>query len=234
MARIVWLLPSSEQSAGQLVQAVLDKVREVGWKHLAVRINSSKHGLIHALEAAGFRTVDIQATLVHSLAETVASSPVRRSVEVRALSDRDFGSVKHIAQGAFRQSRLYADSALDKDAADRLHVKWLANNLRGRADINLGGFDRGKAVGFVSCTLAHQENFETASPRAHIDLIAVDESFRGKGIGKTLIRAALDYYRGRCPMISVGTQGTNYPAFQLYQGCGFKLVSFQTTLLLSL
>jgi ribosomal protein S18 acetylase RimI-like enzyme len=190
--------------------------------------------LIHALEEAGFRTVDIQTTLIHSLAETEATGPVRRSVEVRALNDRDFDSVKLIAQGAFRQSRLYADPALDNDAADRLHVKWLANNLRGRAEVNLGGFDKGKAVGFISCTLAHQEDFVKATPRAHIDLIAVDETFRGKGIGKTLIETALNRYRGRCPMISVGTQGTNYPAFRLYQACGFKLVSFETTLHLSL
>ena len=62
-----------------------------------------------------------------------------------------------------------------------------------------------------------------------IDLIAVAEEKRGCGIGHDLIGACEEYYREQCNVYSVSTQSRNKASINLYNSCGFQLVSKQAT-----
>ena len=69
-------------------------------------------------------------------------------------------------------------------------------------------------AGFV--TLGEKNN------KADIGIIAVDHSFRGKGIGKTLMTSAEKWFSNLgYSSMQVVTQGDNYPACRLYESCGY-------------
>jgi ribosomal protein S18 acetylase RimI-like enzyme len=56
-----------------------------------------------------------------------------------------------------------------------------------------------------------------------IELIAVDASSRGRGLGIALVMEALSWFAARgMQRVRVGTQARNIVAQRLYQYCGFR------------
>ena len=51
--------------------------------------------------------------------------------------------------------------------------------------------------------------------------MATDEANQGKGYGKRLLQYVLEYYKGRCKTMYVGT-GDHARALGFYQHCGFR------------
>ena len=56
-----------------------------------------------------------------------------------------------------------------------------------------------------------------------IDLIAVTEPARGRGLARAMIGAAQHLARGEC--LRVGTQVANLPSLRLYESLGFRAVT---------
>ncbi|WP_298665998.1 N-acetyltransferase [uncultured Methanofollis sp.] len=52
--------------------------------------------------------------------------------------------------------------------------------------------------------------------------IATDEKYQGRGYGTFLVKYVLDYYRGRCKTMFVGT-GDRPAAIRFYENCGFRI-----------
>lgn len=73
--------------------------------------------------------------------------------------------------------------------------------------------------------------FEEWNNRAILTGIFVAAEFRGKGLGRVLFDAAIDYSktkRARC--LFVETQNVNYPAIQFYRKVGFDFCGFDSRL----
>ena len=73
--------------------------------------------------------------------------------------------------------------------------------------------------------------FETWNNRAVLTGIFVAPEFQGKGVGKALIDAAIDYAKAksaRC--LFAETQSINYPAIQFYRKIGFEFCGFDSRL----
>ena len=66
---------------------------------------------------------------------------------------------------------------------------------------------------------------------AYVDDIAVDEKYRGQGMGRALILQAIQWAKEKgFPGIMLETQNNNVAACRLYQSCGFELRGFDTHL----
>jgi len=66
---------------------------------------------------------------------------------------------------------------------------------------------------------------------AYIDDVAVDTTFRRRGIGRALIARAIEWAKERrFPGIMLETQNNNVAACKLYESCGFELRGFDTHL----
>jgi ribosomal protein S18 acetylase RimI-like enzyme len=66
---------------------------------------------------------------------------------------------------------------------------------------------------------------------AYIEDIAVNENYRGHGIGRALIERATEWAKAKgFPGMMLETQDNNVPACRLYAGCGFELRGFDTHL----
>jgi dTDP-4-amino-4,6-dideoxy-D-galactose acyltransferase len=121
-----------------------------------------------------------------------------------------------IESGKF--SRFCLDKRMPKGKFEELYGLWIQNSVSGnfadaviicKIDNIIGGL----------VTLANKNRV------GDIGIIAVDESYRGIGIGKALMRAAENWFIENKYLISqVVTQEVNKPAKQLYEKCGFEIV----------
>lgn len=132
-------------------------------------------------------------------------------------SDRD--GVVSLARRSFVFSRFHQDPLIPKSVADEIKAQWAGNFFKGeRGDRMVVAVSNGTIAGFA--LLASGDG-----PSVVIDLIAVDEGCRRRGIAARMIEfvASQD-----CPnRVVVGTQVANLPSVCLYEKLGFRLTEAQ-------
>ncbi len=113
-------------------------------------------------------------------------------------------------------SRFKTDPHFPPGSYEKLYTEWVVKSAdRTLADLILTyKTDTDTIAGFITVALRGEA--------AHIGLIAVDETFRGKGIGKKLLQAA-EYHacKHNFRQLSVSTQKANTTASYLYEQFGF-------------
>ena len=79
----------------------------------------------------------------------------------------------------------------------------------------------GTPVGFINFTV--RQTILHRSPSALIDEIVVAEEYRGKGVGKQLVQAAVEKCKQLgCCEVEVSTEKANLEARKFYKQCGFE------------
>lgn len=114
-------------------------------------------------------------------------------------------------------SRFKTDAGFPSDAYERLYKKWIENSVEHGAALAVLTYQSGDSMaGFIT--------LEAKDGDAHIGLFAVDEQFRGMGIGKKLLAAAehfacLHHFK----RLLVSTQQINQGANETYRKYGFSV-----------
>ena len=125
------------------------------------------------------------------------------------------GYVRTLAIKSGRYSRFFKDELLAGKAAE-LYARWIENGFTAYNNGNgvvLGVFDDGTLVGIVSVSVIGRT--------AKVDLLAVEEGYRGRGIGRRLMGSAVMFARERdCDELIVVTQGENVEACGFYASLG--------------
>ncbi len=118
-------------------------------------------------------------------------------------------------------SRFNVDKKIGKEKFEEMYSLWMINSINHKIAKEVFIITENKEiVGFV--TLGEKNK------RADIGIIAVDNIFRGKGIGKTLMTSAEKWFSNSgYSSIQVVTQGDNIPACKLYESCGYKKESVE-------
>jgi len=176
------------------------------------RVPSRDIATSRVLEAHGFRVVDTNVTL-----ETDAS-PLADAVGAAARIARpdDAQAVEKIARAGFEVSRFHLDPALRPGLANEIKAQWAANFFRGqRGDFMVVAECDGTVAGFLQLLAAPASTLV-------IDLIAVAQPFRGRGLGSAMIRYAARNC-GAPARVRVGTQIANVGSLALYQRLGFQI-----------
>ncbi|MCK6488896.1 MAG: GNAT family N-acetyltransferase [Planctomycetes bacterium] len=161
--------------------------------------------------------VDLKTTFVRALTGLgpAAAEPALRPLRGTALTPALLALT--IASGW--SSRFRRDPCLPAAKADALYEIWIRRSLAGEiADQVFAWCDNGsdQPLGFV--TIALREDMGS------IGLIAVAPAARGRGIGASLVDAALRHASAKgAQRLEVVTQGANQEACRLYQRCGFTL-----------
>ena len=173
-------------------------------------------GLNAWLAAQGGRLVDTNVQL------QTTSSPLYslliRGVIFRFAESSDEESVSKIAHTSFPCSRWHRDELISPEQADALKEEWARNFWRGeRGDYMIVAECDGRVVGFHQVVRQDRETLL-------VDLIAVDQDFRGRGIGAGLVRYAIEHC-GPLHRMLVGTQLMNRVSLAMYLRCGFHIIS---------
>jgi ribosomal protein S18 acetylase RimI-like enzyme len=143
--------------------------------------------------------------------------------EVRRYQDKDYRHVLNVSSGAFRNSRFHQDERISFSKAEEIKSQWIISNLTSRNDVETFVVtsieSRETPIGYVS--------FLVTEFALIIDLIAIRNNFRRKGLGRLLVLQVLKEAQNRGLRVRVGTQSEN-PAAHLYLSLGFSPTSTES------
>jgi GNAT superfamily N-acetyltransferase len=189
----------------------------------AARVDVRDLARVDDLSRRGFRLVDTVLTLRRDVQGGDAAAvlaPSRGLVTDEATPD-DVGAVAAIAASAFRFSRFHLDPRFPNDAADRIKREWARNLASGERGAGcLVARRAGRVVAFLGYLHA-----DDPGPMTVIDLIAVDSTEQGTGVGTATVSALLETVGRQGRGVLVGTQAANRGSVRLYENLGFRLDS---------
>lgn len=124
-----------------------------------------------------------------------------------------------LARQAGEYSRFRTDPRIDSRVFEAIYDAWLIRSARREiADEMYVATFESRPVGLL--TLAESMG------RGTIGLLSVDRSIRGRGLGRSLVELALQWFDERgCTAAQVVTQSANLPACALYEAAGFGIAS---------
>lgn len=213
MAKILLFEPKDEPKS--LIKELIKSLEIEKIQYATFRINASDFSIIHALEDNEFRLVDGYFEMEADIAENYETSPL-----IREARKDDLEELQKIATSSFSKTRFYNDPLIKKSQADKIYSEWIKNSILGKMADMVLVWEEGKTLlGFV-----------TIKKNGNLTLIAVSKDAQGKGIGKLLVRAALNQFKKWGILNStIETQMTNIPALRTYMSCGYKVTDSYLT-----
>lgn len=186
----------------------IDAVMACGAGFFQVKVGADDVARVGSLEAAGFRTIDVNVTFRRD-----ANVPAPASgLPTRDAMAADRAAVSSIAQRDFSVSRFHLDPQIPDEVARTIKRDWADNFFAGaRGDRMLVVERAGDVIGF--------ELVLDTDEGSVIDLIAVAAAERGQGAGTALV-SGLIASRPERPVL-VGTQVSNIGAMRFYERLGF-------------
>jgi ribosomal protein S18 acetylase RimI-like enzyme len=114
-------------------------------------------------------------------------------------------------------SRYYFDRHFPNEICAQFYSDWLEKSCAGYSKKVFVAMRGKQPVGYITCD---QDDFI----KGRLSLVGVHNDFQNYGIGKLLVRHALDWFKTQgVRTVEVVTQGRNYGAQRLYQRSGFIL-----------
>lgn len=195
------------------IAADVAKARSSGFDYLTARPPVDDAAAVRAVEQSGFYLTDVGVTW-SSRVDDYLRRHDGGAGSARAAGESDLPWLRDAAMTLFAQSRFYHDPFYSTAAANRMHAAWIENSVRGVAADAVFVLDR---TGFVTCKIG-------GDGAGHIVLIGVVDGAQGRGAGRALMTAALEWFRGReVTQIMVKTQVKNMKAMNFYRALGFAL-----------
>jgi GNAT superfamily N-acetyltransferase len=199
-------LPSSSR---RLVQAI-ENAKTNGFQYLLCKLKCEDWKGIEMLEAVGFYLSDIGV-----IWEIDTSRDSRTAPNIRIATEKDIIALKKMTKCLFKYSRFYHDPFFTKVEADRLFAAWVENSVKSEAADIVFWIKR---VGFVTCK-------KITATKGKIPLIGVVDTMRGKGFGKALVLAAIEWFRAEgIKRVQTRSQLTNIQAMDFYSKVGFQVI----------
>ncbi|MEC7972802.1 MAG: GNAT family N-acetyltransferase [Pseudomonadota bacterium] len=172
----------------------------------------------HLMPKTQFRKIECLVVMESKLENNTSNN---LPVNVRICSQADAEVCKIIAANCFQHDRYHKDPMIDDQTAAATKAQWAFNNVTERGDASFVIEIENEILGFNLCL--------RSTTTAIIDLIGVSPTHQGKGFGRKLVKAALNYYTNKAQIIRVGTQSDNHASISLYKSLGFQEVEEYVT-----
>lgn len=182
-----------------------------GWAMCQARVPAEDVATARALCAEGFYPVDMALTLSRG-----SESGPQPALPVRVARPDDRDAVGALSERAMTTSRFSLDPQIPSATAGRVKREWAVNCVDGLRGIGVTVVERGGGIaGFLAVVASGR--------RRVIDLVAVDEAFRGQGVGRALVADFVRRHGAGSGGLSVATQAGNAPSLALYEALGFRV-----------
>lgn len=90
-----------------------------------------------------------------------------------------------------------------------------------RAEGVFFAFEGGQIAGFCLTSMDPRECERRSESVGHIQLLGVMPAYRGRGLGRALLLAGVNYLRHDVSLVELGVEGKNDTALALYESVGF-------------
>ena len=181
---------------------------------IEARVAVSEVAQVAFLTQRGFRLIDTNVQLTRRAAP-IESGPAA----CRFATAVDEPAVRAIAAHAFSQTRFHLDPRIPNETANRIKEEWAGNFFAGRrGDWMVVAEHGGNVAGFLQALRGDGDVLV-------IDLIAVSEAGRRRGLARSMIAHAATACFGRDVAMRVGTQIANISSLAMYRRLGFELTS---------
>jgi ribosomal protein S18 acetylase RimI-like enzyme len=165
----------------------------------------------------GFKLVDTNIQMHRDAQKTATVNHAVRFADPAAA--KDSLQVRKVAGDSFSFSRFHLDPDISDHTASRIKEAWAGNFFNGnRGQWMVVAEDKKEIAGFLQLLKKNDDQIV-------IDLIAVNQQSRGKGLASAMIDFAAGNCLGKPATMQVGTQVANFPSLQLYTRLGFRIVS---------
>ena len=164
----------------------------------------------------GFQFVDLRVDLATPVR---AADALPAHAGFRPATTADLPALEAISRVAHRDTRFFKDAQFPAARAADLYAEWIQRDFRVHHVFTVPG-----NTGYVTCQV------DPATGTGRIGLIAVAESERGRGLGRSLVGGALRWLgESGCREVRVATQASNVTAQRLYQAHGFRTAEGSAT-----
>ena len=185
--------------------------------YIRARVPTTDTAIVTQLQELGFRIYDTLVYMELKLSEMNGKKRDEKTLCRWSTHYKDVEQMRQIARSSFTFDHHHQDPRFSKEKVDEMHALWVDKCIREDYEIDVAERD-GKVAGFI------------ATKKGYIELIAVDETFRGLGIAEDLTRFALTRAAFDIDKATVETQVANVPAVRLYEKLGFRLAKSAYTL----
>jgi len=225
MGKIVLALFNPTTGLETRASTVHSVVKRLGTSMVSARISLKDLKTIQALESEGALLTDVLLTLRF---EFDGFKPMLRpkGIVVDSAKEDDESELRRLGTTVFTVDRFHGDPHLSKSKSDEAYGTWVSNSLHGLADIVLVARRDSQVIGFITCKI---ENAADHCKFGVIDLVGVNPSYSGLGVGHDLLVSALKWFQSRVGSVYVGTQASNSRAVRLYEKSGFRHVNSEAT-----
>jgi len=166
------------------------------------------------LQKLGFYIVDTN--IQFSLSKKIS---LKNNSNLRFANSSDEPELRALAKDAFEYNRFNRDPNIPNEIASKIKEEWVGNFFLGkRGKWMIVVEENSKITGFLQLIYKNQNTIV-------IDLIAIDQKHRGKGLAKEMISYAYTHCLKRNGTIEVGTQIANKPSINLYSKLSFRMNS---------
>lgn len=170
-------------------------------------------GLVN-LQRFGFCVIDLNVQLFQPVLSMHTDN-----TNIRIADPEDEIAVRSLARTAFKHNRFHRDPYIPDEIASRIKEEWVGNFFAGkRGEWMVVAEEDNTIVGFLQLLRKEDDTLI-------IDLIAVAQHCRSKGLAKAMISFASDSCGSQHAGIQVGTQIANTASLALYTDLGFRITS---------
>ena len=178
--------------------------------------NGTDSETLQCAHKEGFQFIDVRVEMEYDLRNV--PQPKISSLVIRPVNKKEqLNNILVFASKSHTDSRFFKDLNFDRIKCEKLYEKWIDRDfVKGNV---LGFFpDDGENIkGYITFTME-------SSDVARIGLIAVEDQFRGQGVGsKLLIKTIAMSKKLNAKKLVVVTQATNTSALRLYEKAGFRI-----------
>lgn len=176
---------------------------------------------IKNLECNSFHFADLKMTYKVSLLNSKEAIP-SSIYEIATMEDKQY--ICNIAESSFIDSRYYGYEHIFKsEKVNEMYSLWAGKSIEGQFDdYCLKIVKYNKPVGFITVKIKN-------SSTAVIGIFAVDDEFRGKGVGGQLMQSLFSFLMSlNINEVEVSTQGKNIPAQNFYIKHGFRVSNVES------
>ena len=173
----------------------------------------------HTLRCAynsGFQFIDVRVEMEYDLSN-VPQTEIP-SLEIKPVTKKEqLNDILVLARKSHTDARFFKDLNFDRIKCEKLYEEWIDRDFEKGNVLGFFPDDRENIKGYITFTME-------SSDVARIGLIAMEDQFRGQGVGSELLNITIAMSKKlKTKKLIVVTQATNTSALRLYEKAGFRI-----------